>query len=241
MIRRAVVGDPETGGRAGGVAAVAVAVERISIRHRDAGRIVGVVGVTDQVDAALDLRRIRSEQRRIGRQRARRRRRRERRHGTGATKIGVRVIDAGVDDRDLDVLAAQVLGTLPDGGRADVRHAHGVIDLVRHYGHDADDAWQTRKPRQLAALDVDLDAVHRVGVMREYLAPAAGNRRLDAGVLRADSRVNVGMILRADRVINGGCTGLGDRGVAHDDHDLDPFLGEQRQRQPRALQWHAVA
>ena len=140
------------------------------------------------------------------------------------------VVDAGVDDRDLDVLALEFGPSLPDRRGADVRHAHGIVDGVRHDRDDADDAGQAGEAGHFAALDVDLDAVQRVGIVREDPAAAARDRAFDAGVLLQDLRLDRGVRGGGDRVVDDRGARFGDRGRAHHDDDLDVLLREQRQR-----------
>src|SRR2546422_715027 len=83
--------------------------ERIRIRVRNrlvSQRVprVGVIAVADEVEAALDARRRRAEQRGIGLLRLLRVGRCVRRGRTRAAEVGVGVVDSGVDDRDLHAL-----------------------------------------------------------------------------------------------------------------------------------------
>jgi len=94
------------------------------------------VGVADQINATLYLGRRRTEQGRIRGCLAGRGRRSEGRGRAGPAEIRVRVVDAGVNDRDLDVLAAKGRRALPDLGCADERHAHHVLYAVRGHGND---------------------------------------------------------------------------------------------------------
>ena len=104
---------------------------------------IGVVVVADQVDAALDARGRRAEQRRVGGRGVGRVRRVVGAPTVpGPPKFGVRVVDAGVDDRDLDALAVQAGEAVPHGRRADERHAALVVGLHRLQRADGDDAGQ---------------------------------------------------------------------------------------------------
>src|SRR4029450_2962171 len=129
-VRGAVALHAETGRGAGDVAAVAIAVERIRIRYRHGGRNVGVVVVADEIGTAFNLGGTRSEQRGIRWGRAGRCRRVERGHGSRTTEVGMRVVDACVDDADLDVLTVDTVHAGPGSRRADAWHADRVVDVM---------------------------------------------------------------------------------------------------------------
>src|SRR5471030_560841 len=81
--------------------------------QRRAARIgTRVVGIADEVGAAFHLGRVRPEQRRIGRPCAGSGCHLEVGDRAGATEVGVRVVDPGIDDRDLDAFGAPMNGTL---------------------------------------------------------------------------------------------------------------------------------
>ena len=119
---------------------------------------VGVIAVADEVDTALDARRRRAEQPWIGGQRPLRVGRCVRRGGARAAEVGVGVVDAGVDDRDLHALAVQPQA-LPDGRSADERDAADVVRLHELQRPDRHDAGQRSKLFHAVVRDANLDAV----------------------------------------------------------------------------------
>ena len=169
------------------------AVERVGIRMRDrlvgGGTRVRVVAVADQIGAALDARGRWPEQRRV---------RRRRLGGVGSlvrvrrsrtAEVGMGVVDAGVDDADLDAFAVEAQG-LPDRRRADHRHAVHVGPLDRKEGAHRDHARQRRQLRDLVAGNAHLDAVVGGLVVRHHGAAqaldVAMHRALRAAQLRLD-------------------------------------------------------
>ena len=174
---------------------------------RRAGR-VGVVGVADEVDAALDLRARAGrtaagsagsvsggERRLVAGRRA------------GAAEVGVRVVDARVDDGDLDALAVEAVQAVPRGGRADQR------DAVRCCRASAAAAGERRRRRRSAPSaftlfvgDLDLDAVVRRLVRGEHGAAERARLLLDRLLLRLQltfKRGLVGLRQRRCRVDDG--------------------------------------
>src|SRR5262249_30518758 len=134
-----VLEDAEAGGGAGHVRAVAVAVERVGIRHRRRVAVLagGVVVVADEVGAALHLGRAGAEKRRVGRRGVHRERGFVAVDRSGTAEVLVRVIDAGVDDADLDSLTVHAARAGPGDRRPDARDAGDVHALVhddRSYG-----------------------------------------------------------------------------------------------------------
>ncbi len=166
----------DAGSSARDVRAMAVAVQRISIGLRHGSRIVRVVSRAGEVEAALDLR---------GRKRA----------GlddvlvvrdvlgnaAAATEVGVRVVDAGVDDADADVLAAADLG--PHRRRADPRHA---LDVVYRVQLDAPHRAYARHLAQrcdLGRADLHAKAVRADALRRQDLRAQPFERRPEARLL----------------------------------------------------------
>ncbi len=141
---------------------MAVAVERIRIRVRnrlESRRVrIGVIAVADEIGAALDTRRRRAEERRVGRGRLRRMGGCVGRGRARAAEVGVGVVDAGVDDRDLHALAVQP-EVLPDGRSADERDAAQVVRLHELQRADRDHAGQRGKLFHPVSGDANLDAV----------------------------------------------------------------------------------
>src|SRR5205823_4494161 len=75
-----------------------------------------------------------------------------------AAEVRVGVVDAGVDDADLDALAG-VTRALPDPGDAEVRHRHGVVELVGPGAVHSDNVGQLGDGRDRLGGEVDLHAV----------------------------------------------------------------------------------
>src|SRR5580692_3335275 len=149
---------------------MAVAIQRIRVWNWHAGRVVGVVIVADQVRAAFYLRRFWPEHGRICRLSAGRGGLRERSHGTGTAEVGVRVVDAGVDDGNLDFFTSIAGYALPHFRRADVRHADHILYFVLRHIHHLHHARHVCEVRDLAAGDLDLHAVQRIVIMGEHFA-----------------------------------------------------------------------
>src|SRR4029077_18979644 len=104
-VGRAAAQHAEAGESSGGVRAVAEAVEWGGVGDRDGSGRVGVVSVAGEVESALDLGRCRPEQGWVGRRGARRLGRVPGCYRARSAEVGVRVVDAGVDDADLDARA----------------------------------------------------------------------------------------------------------------------------------------
>ena len=164
------------------VTAVSVAVERIRIGHRQRACDIGVVVVTDQIDTAFDLRRVRPEQSRVGRQRVGGECRVERRSGARSAEVGVGVVDAGVEDGDLDAFAAHTVYTGPRQRRANARHADCVLVGIDPDPQNIDDARNLPQRFDLVLWNPDLEAVD--GALKA--ADDAAARRFD---LRALARL----------------------------------------------------
>ncbi len=155
--------DSQPGSRAGHVASVSVAVDGVGIRarrHRP-DVAVGVIGAAGEVRASdhfgggeatrLDdggiVAGVVSD-------------------GPGASKIGVGVVDTGVDDGDPDVLPdAEVV---PDVGGADPGHARFVRDSVTRHPGDGDHAREPADVLDRSPLDLDTKAVRRDPQPREH-------------------------------------------------------------------------
>ena len=210
-----VIGRPSRGharacGGAGDVRAVAVAVERVRVRvgNRLEGRIVrvGVVVVADEVGAALDAGTPTEGDGR--RQRVCRVRGVERRDRARATKVRVRVVDAGVDHGDLDVFAVQSGEAAPGQRSADQLDA---LDVVRHDPREAPnsrDALERLQAVELRAVDPHLDAVVGDLVIGEHLATERLDLAGDRVLLALQIGLDRGLLARAELAP---CVGLDDR------------------------------
>ncbi len=218
---------------------MAIAVEWVAVRMRDGvrgngGR--GIVVIADEVVAHRNLGAREGHRRAVGiggRQRgvvgqavrvvgrvAR------------AAEVGVVVVDAGVDDGDLDARTG-VAGRSPGLGRAYVRHALSERRLVDRDQVDAGHARHRRERRQIGGLHVDVDAVVRILHLADD--DAAG---LADGI---DDRLLVGLDLRPPGVALGsrhgraivlGITNLaGDGLIGQLDHDVHDAAGVDERRQ----------
>src|SRR5204863_9720334 len=118
---------------------MAEAVEWIRIRRGYRTWNVGVVRVTHEVEAAFDLRGCRAHEARVGWRGARRLGGVPCRHRARAAEVGVRVVDSGVDDVDVDSGTGEEEGA-PRVRRADAEYAVDGINLERGHvvdsGHD---------------------------------------------------------------------------------------------------------
>ena len=235
----------EARGGACDVAAVSVAVERVRIRvggclggvgvslcvHR-----AGVVGVADEVGAALHLGRVRPEQRRIGRLCAGSGCRLERGDGAGAAEVGVRVVDPGIDDRDLDAFAAQTRRALPHHRRANERHAHRVVRTMLQNRQDLDDARQRGERRDLVAIDFDLDSVQGMAEALEHAAAATRDFGFDALMLGRNLVFDRAPLNGGERAFRDACPSCRDGFGRHDDHDLDAAAALHAERNDSRLE-----
>jgi hypothetical protein len=133
------------------------------MRNRLVGRVgpVGVVVVADEVEAALDARRRGTEQRSVGRSSVRGVRCVVGGNRAGAAEVRVRVVDAGVDHGDLDLLAVQAIDAVPHGGSTDQGNAALVVGLHGRKRPYRDDVGDVRDLVGLAAVDANLEAVVR--------------------------------------------------------------------------------
>ena len=184
--RGSVVLDAEPRRGARHVAAVAVAVERVVIGNRRVVLRIGrIIVVAHQVGAALHLRRIGTEQRRVGWLRAVGEGVVERRDGAGTAEVRVRVVGPGVEDGELDVLAVKDGRAAPDGRRADERHAHRVDRLVDQDGLDAHHPRQRRQRGELVTRRAHLDAVDGMLKLRHHGTAHGLDRRGDRVLLPA--------------------------------------------------------
>ena len=228
-------GHAKAGRGARGVATVPVAVERIRIGgRRGVVRVDRVVGVSDQVDPALDLGRIGTEERRIRRLRAACEGGVVRRHRARSAKVRVRVVDTGVDHGDPHVLTVQPGRALPRLRRADEGHAVRVVEVIKANRFDR---YHTRKRGKRADLlrgPTHLDAVQGVLELSEHRAAHLLNGRHD-GVLP-------GTQVELDRLPLPGCqlfagraaADQGDRIAAHLQNHGPRELAERRRGDGRA-------
>ncbi len=164
-------GHAEARRGAGHVAAVPVAVQRVRVWMRDAARWIRggrVVEVAGKVDAALHLGRARPEPAWIGRQCLGEVRGGVRLGLARAAEVRVRVIDAGIDDGDPDVLAAQAGRARPRRRSADERHADRVVQLVVRDRLDGHHVEQRGERADLLDGSVHLDAVDRILVLAQH-------------------------------------------------------------------------
>ena len=212
------------------VAAVAAAVERVSIRVRGGGFLLsGVVVVTDQVVAAEELLRIVAALR----NRVRCLRLLEGFLRAGATQIGVSVIDTGIEHHNFHALAGVAGGggvrraLRPHGER--VRIEEGAAVLRCHVLNDADAFHIVTVCERTNLLDVTVEchAAHRVvgGVqdLRAGFLRRGGALLLHAGANRLHLCLRVDGCLRAgaDRVR----LGLGVRALALKTDEYGAFAG----------------
>ena len=181
------------------MAAVAAAIERVGVgvRHqrRAAGGGIGVVGIADQIDTALDLGRQRPEQRRVGGCGAGGSGSLEGRDRAGAAEIGMGVVDTGIDNGDFHALTLVLLRQLPSLGRANERHADGVVGRINAHRLDGHHAGQGAQRGDLVARDADLDAVQRALKVAQHHTALALDQRRDSGVVSPagiDHRLTLG-------------------------------------------------
>src|SRR6267143_437155 len=118
---------------------VAVAVERVRIRLRDRIRIVGVVGIAHEVEAALYLRRGGPEQGWIGGSGACRFCRGEVARVSRSAEVRMRIVDARIDDGDLHARSGDA-GVPPSLRSADEWHTIDVDGVERSYRVQRDNA-----------------------------------------------------------------------------------------------------
>ena len=220
----------EARGGARDVAAVSVAVERVRVRLGGRPGGIGVplcvhcarvVVVADEVGAAFHLGRVRPEQRRICLLCAGGGCRLERGDGAGAAEVGVRVVDPGIDDRDLDAFAAQTRRALPHHRRANERHAHRVVRTMLQNRQDLDDARQRGERRDLVAIDFDLDSVQGMAEALEHAAAATRDFGFDALMLGRNLVFDRAPLIGGERAFRDACPRCRDGFGRHDDHDLD--------------------
>ena len=199
----AVGQDALSGRGAGRMGAVAVAVEWVAVRMRHggrrAGRRAGVVVVADEVVAHRHLGAREGDGRAVGVGGGQR--------GVvsqpvgvvgrlaGSAEVGVVVVDAGVDDGDLDPDSGEA-GRGPGLRSADERHALGQVGLVRRDEVDPGDAGHRRQSRDLGGLDVHMDTV--IGVLHLADDHAAGladrvHDRLLLGLHLAPPGISLGL------------------------------------------------
>src|SRR6185437_3749061 len=136
---------------------------------------VCVVVVADEIRAALHLRSVRTKDGGIGGRGVRSERGLVCRDRARAAEVGVRVIDAGVDDRDSDAFAADARGAGPRDRRLDAWHAHHVFVFERSDTQHVDDTRHLPERLDLVARNNDLDPVD--GALEA--ADDAGTGRLD--------------------------------------------------------------
>src|SRR5256885_1944324 len=156
--------------------------------------------------------------------------------GTVAAEVGVRVVDAGIDDRDLDAFAAETRTALPHGRRADERHAHRVIRAMLDNRQDLHDAGQRGERRHLVAVDFDLDSVQGVAEALEHVATATRNFGFDALLLGRSLVFDRAPLVAGKRAIREPRPRCGDRVGRHDDHDLDAAAALHAERNDSRLE-----
>ena len=141
------------------------------------------------------------------------------------------VVNAGVDDGDLDPGAGQA-GRVPGLRRADVRHALGQLGLIGRDEVDPRDSRQPGQSRKGCGGNVDVDAV--IGILQLRHDESAGlvDGVHDRRLVRLDLRPP-GILLgrgegraRVFRVADLGRDGL----VRQLDHDVDDTLGIRQGR-----------
>ena len=117
-----------------------------------------------------------------------------------ARRIGVRVVDARVDDGDLDALTVEAVEAVPYRRGADERHTADVVDGHRVDGPHGLNARQSLEIRRLRGRDPDLDAVVGELVVAEDLAAEALDRALDGVLLGLELALEGVLIALAQRV-----------------------------------------
>ena len=184
--------------------AVALAVERVGVGPRDQGRVTrvraGVVVVADEVPAALDARGVRAEQGRVGRLGVGRVGGLVGLDGAGATELGVGVVDAGVDDGDLDALAGEAR-VLPDLRDAEVGARGGVAAGVDLDGVDGLDVGRLCQRRDVLAGHLDLDAVVGVLHLGQHLAAERLRLVLDGLLLALELVADRGLVAPGELLV----------------------------------------
>ncbi len=138
------------------------------------------------------------------------------------------VVDAGVDDRDLAIQAANEARCAPLLGNTEIGHADRVLPLVVRDEMDADDPRQRPKPLHQVRSDANLDAVVGDLVVGEHLATEALDRRLDRVLWPAESRLDVLLGGERYRALLRHHLGHGLAGELH--HDVDGLVVSQTLR-----------
>ncbi len=151
----------------------------------------------------------------------------------GAAEGGVRVVDARVDDRDLDVLAG-VAGVLPHLGQPQERHGDGVVDGVGAHGVHRDDAGQRRDGVDLVDGHRGLEAVVGRLHLGLDLAALAGDRPPD-GVLRLLELALDFAALTRGELATLLCLDDGDGVAGHLDHDRHASVRADRRGAERGV------
>ena len=181
--RRSARQDPDAGGGAGDVRAVAVAVEGIGVGLRRVDRrVIGtrVVGVAHEVGAAGHLgvgeRGSADGQSVVGREVG---------WVARASEVGVVVVDPGVDDADGDA-GARGAEILPGGRRADVLDAPLVIQVDLLHGVHGAHASQVREGPDLRCGDADRHPIVGVLELAENATAGRGDARLELVLTRSE-------------------------------------------------------
>ena len=141
---------------------VAVAVERVRIGVRYGIRIVGVVGITNEIEAPLYFWRGGPEQGWICGSRACRLCRVESGDGSRSAEVRMRIVDARIDDGDLHARSGDA-GVPPSLRSADEWHTIDVDGVDRSYRVQRDNAGKACQLADILLRDDHMDAV--VGIL----------------------------------------------------------------------------
>ncbi len=179
----------------------------------------GVVVVADEIEATLDLRGVRTEEARAVRPPIATISLLESLHGPRPAEIGVGVVDARVDDRDLDALTMET-EVLPDLRTTDVGHSHRVLDRLHLKSANGDNVRERGKRRSIGARDPHTHAVVGGLQLAEHLPTERRDVVLDGVLLGL--QIGLDGVLLGLRELGAGLR-LADRdGIGVElDHDID--------------------
>ena len=215
---------------------MAEAVEWIRIRRGYRTWNVGVVRVTHEVEAAFDLRGCRAHEARVGWRGARRLGGVPCRHRARAAEVGVRVVDSGVDDGDVDAGTGEAEGA-PRLRRADEGNAVDVVNFERRHGVDGGHARQAGELRNVLLGHDHVDAV--VGVLHLADDLGAGRGQLAVELVLLGGELVADGLLLARRKRLSALAGVGllhrNRRVRHLQHNGHWPVTQRCRDKPGAL------
>ncbi len=215
--------------------AAGLAVQRVVVRLRDAGGNLGVVGVAREVVPAEELLGV-VQTRVLARQVVRGLGLLVGVDGARTTEVGVGVVDARVDDGDLDALTG-LAGLGPGVEGVGVQHGTRVVAVGGDDLGDLDHVGALAQLTQLRGIALEGDSAKGVGCGVQQVGPGGGGQ----GGTHALHRLADGPHPRGglDRVLAPGAHALGLRGLEgtrslqlHEDRHLALGVLEVRADQP---------